>query len=281
MRPPTQRSEPSAIANSTHRSLDLLTPSEFAKKHFDLLPSHPRKKLPIEGINMNEVLNLIASNPGVLTAIATAVIAVSAVFSAIITWKLAKENRLLRKAGTEPKVVAYLTMHPLYFLFINFVLANVGRGPARNVSFKFDADEEDFDNHNVALRNSANRNAISFLPQGESICLFFGDRDLFKEPRLFPFEVIIDYDDMNGKHRREICQLDVAQFEGHSRIGTPPEKEIADALKKIQRNFSHFASGFERLKVETITTKEVCQERAEVLRRKREQAEVAENAKDQ
>ena len=91
---------------------------------------------------MNEILNGIAANPGAVTAAATVVIAFSAVFTAIVARMLARENRLLRKAGTEPKVVAYLTIPPLYRIFWNFVLANVGQGPARNVSFKFDADED-------------------------------------------------------------------------------------------------------------------------------------------
>lgn len=219
---------------------------------------------------MSEILNGIAANQGVVTAAATVVIAVMAYLTWRVTRTLAHENRLLRKAGTEPKVVAYLTIPPLYRIFWNFVLANVGQGPARNVTFKFDADEEDFEAHDVALRNSVDRKAISFLPQGERICVYFGKGpQLFKEPRLRPFNVIIEYDDMNGRHHCERCPLDVAQFEGITIIGTPPEKEIATALKDIEKHINHFASGIKRLNVETITAEEVRQREAEYLRQKK------------
>ena len=45
-------------------------------------------------------------NHGLISAVATAVIALFAIFTAWLTKTLADENRLMRKAGTEPKVVA-------------------------------------------------------------------------------------------------------------------------------------------------------------------------------
>ena len=169
-----------------------------------------------------------------ITAIATLVIAVSTVVTIFLTRALVRENKLLRKAETDPEVVAYLAIHPLHHTFLNFVLANVGRGPARNVSFRLAANAQDLEARDVVLQNSADRKPISFLPQGENVCVYFGNSvDVIQEPRLPPFDVIIDYEDMKGTQHRKICLLDVAQFVGFSRLGVPPEKEIADALKKI------------------------------------------------
>jgi hypothetical protein len=39
------------------------------------------------------------------------------------------ETRSLRRAGTEPDVVAYLLPHPVHLIVINIVVANVGQGP--------------------------------------------------------------------------------------------------------------------------------------------------------
>ncbi len=192
---------------------------------------------------MNEILDFLTENQPALTVIATLFIALSALVTAVATKTLASENKLLRKAETEPKVVAYLVIHPLYWTYFNFVIANVGRGPARNVSFKFIADEEDFETHHVALRNSTDREVMSFLPQGESIRVSFGSSiDLYKEPRLKPFEVVVEYDDMSGKRHCERCQLDVSQFEGFSTLGKPPEQEVADALTKIEGHLKQVAS---------------------------------------
>lgn len=179
-------------------------------------------------VSVKDILNSI-------TAIATLVIAISTVVTIFLTRALVRENTLLRKAETEPEVVAYLAIHPLHHPFLNFILANVGRGPARNVSFRFAANAQDLEARNVVLRNSADRKPISFLPQGESVCVYFGNSvDVIREPRLPPFDVIIDYEDMKGRQHHKICLLDVAQFVGFSRLGAPPEKEIADALKKIE-----------------------------------------------
>ena len=65
---------------------------------------------------------------GAIIALATAVIAVAAVVTALLTFSLARENRLLRKLGTEPQVVAYLMTDQRYKTMVNLVLANIGQG---------------------------------------------------------------------------------------------------------------------------------------------------------
>ena len=75
----------------------------------------------------------------------------------------------MREAGTEPEVVAYLNLDPHRANCVNFVLANVGQGPARDVGFTFQAAEGDFENHSVRMRNSSDRTLTTMLPQGERI----------------------------------------------------------------------------------------------------------------
>ena len=146
------------------------------------------------------------------------------------------ENRRLRKAGTEPEVIAYLAPDSQHHTPLNFVLANVGRGPARNVSFSFDANTEDLEIHNVDLRNSVDRTAISFLPQEERLCIFFGiGMDVMKEPRLQPFDVVIKYQNMAGRNFSKTYRLDVSQFEGFSQI-VSFETKVASALEKIEKH---------------------------------------------
>ena len=183
------------------------------------------------------ILDWVARNKEVLIAIPTIVIAMSTLITVILTWMLARENRLLRKAGTEPEVVAYLTIHPLYQTFLNFVLANVGRGPARNVRFEFDVGEKVLDANEIRLKNSITRKPISFLPQGESISVYFGDgRRAVSEPMLPPFDVLLKYEDLKGKQHRKTCRLDVAQFDGFGRLGNPPEQDMAKALGNIEKH---------------------------------------------
>lgn len=65
------------------------------------------------------------------TATATIVLAATTIVYAWHTWQLVKENRLLRKAGTDPQVVAFAIINPHVYGAIDFVMANVGKGPAR------------------------------------------------------------------------------------------------------------------------------------------------------
>ena len=230
--------------------------------------------------------NFLTPHQAAITAIATIVIAASAVITTILTRKLARENELLRKAGTEPEVIAYLEMHPYLWNIFNFVLANVGHGPARNVRFLFEEDEEDFRNHEVRLRNEESRKDISFLPQGESIHLLFGGSiQTLREPRLQPFNVLVEYEDMKGRRHHATYQLDVSQFFGFSTAGHPPEQEIADALKKIEGHLNNVSRTFSgglggnRLKVEMMTTAEARQE-AKEWRADREQERAAKRPSD-
>ncbi|MDE0711439.1 MAG: hypothetical protein OXH60_04805 [Rhodospirillales bacterium] len=90
---------------------------------------------------MSSILEWVATGHGIVTAVATVVVAVAAAITAWATYSLVRENKLFRKVGEDPKVIAYLTGDPKHVSLLNLVLENVGRGPARNIEFGFDFDE--------------------------------------------------------------------------------------------------------------------------------------------
>ncbi len=217
---------------------------------------------------MEPILNFLASHQAAITAVATLVIAMSAVVTTILTRKLARENELLRKAGTEPEVVAYLDIGSC---FINFVLANVGQGPAQKVQFSIESDDFRFSDalppeQKIFLRNNTERTAISFLPQGENIrVVFCFDRILFAKPKLPPFDVLIKYENIKGKAYKKIVKLDIAQFLGFSSPRPPKiETDLVNVLKEIEKHFWKVSSSG-RLRVETMTTQEIRQEFKEMI----------------
>src|SRR4051794_28773146 len=118
---------------------------------------------------MNEMLTWVQTNQAALIAISTVVTAVATVVMAWLNGTLVRENRRLRKAGTEPEVVAYLLPDRHMKILLNFVLANIGQGSARNVTFSFVCDQDDFSKHNVEIRNNERWTPISILPQNESM----------------------------------------------------------------------------------------------------------------
>ena len=147
------------------------------------------------------IIEWLNGNHGAVTAIATLIIASSAIVSVWISKELAKENRLLRKASTEPEVAAFLKSDSRRNHARNLVLANVGQGPAKNVMFTIRASKADFVSHQVSsvLPTNSAIKAASFLPQGESIESFFGMSPILsQQPQLQPFEVVVTYEDLRA-----------------------------------------------------------------------------------
>lgn len=210
----------------------------MVEQAFDLL-NHVGAAL---GAIATQVLGLLSHSSAAITAVATAVIA-------YLTYLLASENRRLRKAGTEPHVVAYLAPHPDGNGGVNFVLANVGQGPARNVKFEFVYDAADFRSHNAMLYNEHGRAPLTILPQGERIgslfgvgYVLFGNSDGKSKTVLKPFDVKIAYTDLEGGLRSSIQTIDISQFSGLAGLlSKPANREIADTLAKIEKHLAQLA----------------------------------------
>jgi hypothetical protein len=210
--------------------------------------------LKTQGIVTVEWLN---TNAGAVTAIATVVLTATTIVYAWLTGILAVENRRLRRAGTEPEIIAYLFPDARHITILHLIIANVGRGPARNVSLEFEADADDFASHGIEHRVGARRTLVSFLPQDERLFHFFGNAlDMFKPGPPKDFKVHIRYEDMKGRSHSREYKASVSDLEGFRRIGEPPEYTAAEALKGIKDEITQWGSGFKRLKVETVTTAE-------------------------
>lgn len=199
---------------------------------------------------MNELIGLWdASASASISAIATAVSAIATAVIALLTAFLWFENRNLRKAGTAPEIVAYLSPHTDGNGAINFVLANVGRGPAFDVTFEFECDETDFKNHAVMLENDKDRVPMSVIPQDEKIYSLFGISfqlygkidDTVINP-LKPFRVRLRYHDALGKRHFNDRVIDIKQFAGlRGVLSKSTGRNIADSLEKIEHHLSTVA----------------------------------------
>lgn len=175
--------------------------------------------------------------------------ALATVAIAVLTFLLASENRKLRKAGQEPQVVAYLSPHPDGNGAVNIVFANIGSGPARDISFKFDCEAEDFQRHSVMITNEEGRAAVNVLPQGEKISALFGiGFQLFGNvgaeqiDPLKAFKVETTYYDIDGKKKLTNSAIDIKQFMGLAGLTNKPAiREIEKTLKNIDKRFDILA----------------------------------------
>ena len=172
---------------------------------------------------MYEFFAWLNANHGAVEAVAAVGIAIFAGVTVALTTVIAKENRRLRRAGTEPAVAAYLRMNPSNPSAINFAVMNVGSGPAMNVSFTIDEDAADFEAHGVAYHHEPGTPPIAMLPPGESFETLFGvGPELLKSPPLKPFWVEINYLDLSGNQSAPTKQLlDVSPFGNVARLGSP------------------------------------------------------------
>lgn len=198
-------------------------------------------------------LTWVNANQGAITALATVVLTATTMIYAWHTAVLAKENKLLRKAGSEPEVIAYLNPHPRFTGGLIFMLANVGHGPALGVSFQITEGGGDFDSHDARLR--APSIPLTVIPQGERYDSFFGmGWQAFKEPRLKPFMVEVKYHDLSKRKYVRSYVIDIGQFEGRITLGDEPSEEIAKALKEISEEMRGWTR--RHLPVETISQNE-------------------------
>jgi hypothetical protein len=173
----------------------------------------------------------------VLSGFSTAVIA----FLTIFLWR---ENRLLRKAGSEPNLVAYFEPHPDGTGGLNISIANVGTGPARNVYFQFLGESEHFARYNLILDCSKKRGPITLIPQGEKISMLFAvGFQLFKpkdsesnEP-IPPFSIRLNWTSLHGANARcEDYLLDVKPYADlPGIINKPYLLKIVDSIDGVGR----------------------------------------------
>lgn len=177
-----------------------------------------------------------------VSAVATVVYAYYTKSIVSLTGNLVEENRLLRQAGMEPDVIACLIPNPLHIQNLHFVLLNLGKGSAKNVSFSIEADEADFVSHKVEIDNSLARVPITIIPPGGKVSYSFGYAStLFSKPPLRPFSVNVVCQNTFGQTFNKTSNLDISQFEGTVGLSDSTH-QIAASLNAIARDVSSYVS---------------------------------------
>ncbi|GJE83613.1 hypothetical protein [Methylorubrum thiocyanatum] len=208
----------------------------------------------INFVNDNaNAISALGSTTSALSSIAALFVAISAVW---LSKRLLDENRILRKAGTEPEVIAYLIPNDRNINVINFAIANVGNGPAFEVRFETDLDPEILKSKECFFRIDIGTVPITALPQGEKILTLFGQGfRILAKPELPPFTVDLSYRNVDGQQFKRKTVLDARQYAYVSRLSDSNEEKIANSLERISRSFDYSVTG-NHLKVEVTNRKE-------------------------
>ncbi|UQG59368.1 hypothetical protein MIH18_16785 [Marinobacter sp. M3C] len=151
------------------------------------------------------------SNVDTWKDLATVLSGFSTLVIALLTLFLWRENRLLRKAGSEPRLIAYFEPHPDGTGGLNIAIANVGKGPAKDVYFQFEGDSENFARYDLVLDCSHRRGPIATIPQDGKISIFFAvgyqlfspkneEKSNTKKP-IDPFHIQLEWESMSSSKR--------------------------------------------------------------------------------
>lgn len=185
----------------------------------------------------------------------TGAVAFAAIVGIRLNRRLVEETSHLRRAETDPFVAIYIEYQRLRPSFFDMVIQNVGRGPAHDINFSIDPDipiwvgnDEEGNEGNMRSHRLTNlavfRSGIKFMAPMQEIRFFFGAfQQLTKEAISIKSTY---YGAPAGRRRSEFSEtfvIDVGVFDGMGTIGTPPAKEVADALKRIQRDIERIRKG--------------------------------------
>lgn len=165
---------------------------------------------------------------------------------AFLTFTLVRENKLLRKAGNSPRVVAHFEIHPDGNGGLNLALSNVGTGPAFDVSFSFEKDDRDFRNYSILLDYAQERSPMTMVEQGGKVSFLFAiGFQLFKpndpniSKQLKPFVVKVNWRAADTMPFSATYQLDVAAYSGlPGLMNRPPLLKIVDELASIKKQLA-------------------------------------------
>jgi len=207
-----------------------------------------------------EAIAFLNSNSGALTVLFTAVVAISTIAYAIVTWSLVSETKRMREVQTEPKIE--ITLKPLDFA-INIVrlhVRNIGLGPARNVKFTSSVASGGEGAENLVKEfNKANflKAGLKYFGPGHEFDS--GYTQITKDFDTKIASVItydIEYESVTGKRYSDQITIDVAELKGMNQLGTPNLYAIAQSIKEIQKEFSHVVSDFKKIHADVYTAED-------------------------
>lgn len=228
---------------------------------------------------LTQAIAFLNSNSGALTVIFTAVVTISTVAYAILTWSLVSETKRMREVQTEPRIE--ITLKPLDFA-INIVrlhIRNIGLGPAKNVKFNSHALSGGEGAENLLGEfNKANFMKAGLKYFGPSNELHSGYTNITKDfdskiESILVYDV--EYESVTGKKYRDQTTIEVAELKGMNQLGKPNLYAIAQSIETIQKEFSHLVSGFKKIHADVYTTedrnREEAKESAHIERIKKDQ----------
>lgn len=232
----------------------------------------------IAGVHIKESISLtMDSLSSWVSAIATVAIAILTIVLAKETWALRfiqlTQMEQIRKDSLKPSIGLYLKANPAAgFNFVDIHIANNGVGVAQNIKFIFKNINDDTQDVYECLLEQLNKliileKGINSLSPGEGrtsyVFSFIDLHQMFGERTMeCVVEVIIEFEDIEGKKYSSKSFFNFAEYKGMSQLGdSEPLHRISKHLEKIQTDIGHLTSGYKRIKADVYSSKDRQEER--------------------
>ncbi|NVK22777.1 MAG: hypothetical protein HWD86_09685 [Kangiellaceae bacterium] len=213
------------------------------------------------------MIELLQQHQEITTLVFSAVVALSTVVYAVLTALLVKETRQMRRAQTEPKLVAFVEPREEFINFAHLYFENVGSGPAFDVSFELSANKDDEGGRILISDFSKSRflkTGVDYIGSSQRMQSHYTRfTEEFDKKIKAIFSVTVKYKSSTNRKYSDTYTIDMSQFEGAGGLGTPHMYSIAQSLKKLQEDVHKISSGFNRVKVNSYTHEDRVREEKE------------------
>jgi hypothetical protein len=221
------------------------------------------------------MIELLQQYQEIATLIFSAVVALSTVVYAVLTALLVTETRQMRRAQTEPKIVAFVEPREEFVNFAHLYIQNIGAGPAFDVSFHLKTKPEDDGGKLLINDFSVSRfleTGIDYIGSNQRMqSRYTAFTDEFDKKIKAIFTVTIKYKSSTNRQYCDSYTIDMSQFEGAGGLGTPHMYSIAQSMEKLQEDVHKISTGFSKLKVQSYTHEDREREKKEREEHRNEQ----------
>ncbi len=223
------------------------------------------------------MLGWLQQNQAIANVVFSGVVALSTIVYALLTWRLVAETRRMRSAQTDPRVVTFVEPREEFFNFGHLYVRNIGLGPAFKVKFKLTARTDGPGAQFLIADFTKSRfleTGVAYLGPGQQLESHYTAFHENHEEKLGAIiEVGLEYQNAAGQRFQETSLIDMSEFRGRGRLGTPSAYSMAQSLEKIEKHLSSLATGFLRLRVDTYDTEDRAREREDWEEARRKAAE--------
>jgi hypothetical protein len=186
----------------------------------------------------------------------TAIVAISTLAYAFLTYLLVRETIRLREVQAEPEIILYLNPSDDLPITYDLIVKNIGVSVAYNVRWEFDKNSIFIKERGVDL------NVLKFFTDktdyfapGQIYRTYFGlGSELFRKPTPPGIRMKVSFNNRRGNHFGREYLIDPSIYSGRSFVKNSGKREISESIQNISEVFSDIASGNSTLNINTYST---------------------------